>query len=204
MKRVILKRTSFSVMAFAVVVWSLAMFSNATSTIAQQMPNGGPQMQRGQNGPPDDPIRQLDLTPDQIAKIRAIREGAKDERMATNQRLRQAQLALDDAIETENASETLIEQRARELAEAQVAATRMRAITELRIRRVMTPEQLAKLRTLRQQAQQFREDRRNPVPREIRREDRQQRRRDALQPGNPRPYQAPPGQPGPTPMKPRP
>jgi Spy/CpxP family protein refolding chaperone len=191
-------------MAFAVVVWSLAMFGTATTTIAQQMPNGGPQMQRGQKGPPEDPIRQLDLTPDQIAKIRAIREGAKDERMAINQRLRQAQLALDDAIETDNASETLIEQRARELAEAQVAATRMRAITELRIRRVMTPEQLAKLRTLRQQAQQFREERREQGPAQIRREDRQQRRRDALQPGNPRPYQAPPGQPGPTPMKPRP
>jgi len=191
-------------MAFAVMVWSLAVFGTATSTIAQQMPSGGPQMQRGQNGPPDDPIRQLDLTPDQIAKIRAIREGAKDERMAINQRLRQAQLALDDAIETDNASETLIEQRARELAEAQGAATRMRAITELRIRRVMTPEQLAKLRTLRQQAQQFRENRRDLGPAQIRREDRQQQRRNALQPGNPRPYPPPPGQSGPTPMKPRP
>jgi Spy/CpxP family protein refolding chaperone len=199
-----LKRMSLAEMAFAMMVCSLMVFGTATSTTAQQMPNGGPQMQRGRNGPPDDPIRQLDLTPDQIAKVRAIREGAKDERMAINQRLRQAQLALDDAIETDNASETLIEQRARELAEAQVAATRMRAITELRIRRVMTPEQLAKLRTLRQQAQQFREDRRNQGPAQIRREDRQQIRRDALQPGSPRPYQAPPGQSGPTPMKPRP
>jgi Spy/CpxP family protein refolding chaperone len=190
-------------MAFAVAVWSLAVFGTAASTLAQQMPNGGPQMQRGQNGPPDDPIRQLDLTPDQIAKIRAIREGAKDERMAINQRLRQAQLALDEAIETDNASETLIEQRARELAEAQVAATRMRALTELRIRRVMTPDQLAKLRTLRQQAQQFRENRRDQGP-QIRREERQQQRRDALQQGNPRPYPPPPGQSGPAPMKPRP
>jgi Spy/CpxP family protein refolding chaperone len=204
MKSVILKRTSLAVMAFAVMVCSLAVFGTATSTVAQQMPNSGPQMQRGQNGPPDDPIRQLDLTPDQIAKIRAIREGAKDERMAINQRLRQAQMALDDAIETDNASETLIEQRARELAEAQVAATRMRALTELRIRRVMTPEQLAKLRTLKQQAQQFRENRRDQGPAQIRREDRQQQRRDALQQGNPRPYTPPPGQSGPTPMKPRP
>jgi hypothetical protein len=46
----------------------------------------------------------------------------------------------------------LIEERAREVGAAQAAVARMRAVTELKIRRVMTPEQLNTLRTMRAQA----------------------------------------------------
>ena len=114
-------------------------------------------------------------------------------------------MALDEAIETENASEALIEQRSRELAEAQASVTRLRALTELRIRRVLTPEQLAKLRTLKQQAIRLREERQNQVQEPMRPRDRMQRRRDALQPGpNGRPDFVPNKPPGNAPLNPRP
>ncbi|HEX8706970.1 MAG TPA: Spy/CpxP family protein refolding chaperone [Pyrinomonadaceae bacterium] len=94
----------------------------------------------------------LGLTPEQIARIQSIREQNKEERQALNQRLRRAQSALDEAIYSENADQAAVEQRARELSEAQAAATRMRALTELSIRRVLTPEQLATLQQIRARA----------------------------------------------------
>lgn len=97
-------------------------------------------------------IRKLDLTPDQIEKIRTIYSENKEERQATNQRVRRARRSLDDAIDSDNPSEAEVKARARELAEAQAAARQMRDITEIRIRRVLTPEQLNKLRDMRREA----------------------------------------------------
>lgn len=203
--KISIKRSKFAATVFTAVLWSAAIFVNAGSTMGQQNPAEGPQTQMNQAGPPNDPIRQLNLTVDQAAKIRAIREGGREERAALNRRFRQAQQALDDAIEADNASEALIEQRARELAEAQVAVTRMRALTELRIRRVMTPEQLDKLRALRQQALTFREQRQNRANDQARPRERIQRRRDALQgEGTFRPGIRPQVRPGALPPKQRP
>ncbi|SRR6266496_1333972 len=99
-----------------------------------------------------DPITQLNLTPEQRQKIRAIREQTKSERAATNQRLRESNIALQQALDVDNPDEAVIEQRLRDAATAQAASIRMRVLTEVRIRRVLTPEQLATLRSLRLQA----------------------------------------------------
>src|SRR5215216_6429326 len=72
-----------------------------------------------------DPIEQLQLTPDQRQAIRQIVEQTKDERQMTNRRLREANLALDQALDAEPADETLIEQRINELTTAQAAQMRM-------------------------------------------------------------------------------
>lgn len=98
-----------------------------------------------------DLVRTLGLTPEQIARIRMIREQNREEQQLANERLRDAQRALDEAIYSDNSSESLIEDKARELAAAQTTAARLRALRELRIRRVLTPDQLATLRSLRQQ-----------------------------------------------------
>jgi Spy/CpxP family protein refolding chaperone len=91
----------------------------------------------------------LGLTPDQIARIRTIRQQNRAERQMARQRLNQAQRALDEAIYSDDANEDVIEQRAREVAEAQAADVRLRAMTELSIRRVLTPQQLNTFRTIR-------------------------------------------------------
>lgn len=96
-------------------------------------------------------VTALGLTPDQVAKIRAIRQQNRVEWQTARQRLNQAQRALDEAIYSDDASEALVEQRTREVAEAQANEVRLRARTELGIRRVLTPQQLDTFRTIRQQ-----------------------------------------------------
>lgn len=103
-----------------------------------------------------DQIEQLNLTPEQRQKIRMIFEENKAQRQLTNRRVREANIALDQALDAEPVNETLIEQRVNELATAQAAQLRMRIQTEMKIRRELRPEQLATLRQLRLQIRDFR------------------------------------------------
>src|SRR4030095_16201140 len=98
----------------------------------------------------------LNLSPEQIQKIRAINAELKDQRQEANQRLRRSQRALADAIESPTPNEALIDQRSREVAEAQATTIRLRSLTEARILQVMTPEQRIRLREMRQRNQALR------------------------------------------------
>jgi Spy/CpxP family protein refolding chaperone len=99
----------------------------------------------------EDPIAQLRLTPEQRQRIRMILEETKAERQMTNRRVREANVALDQALDAEPIDDNLIEQRINDLAAAQAVQTRMRIHLEMRIRRELRPEQLATLRRLRLQ-----------------------------------------------------
>jgi Spy/CpxP family protein refolding chaperone len=101
--------------------------------------------------PSPDPIEQLRLTPEQRQRIRMILSENKDERQSINRRVREANVALDQALDTDPVDENVINQRLNELATAQAAQMRMRIQTELKIRRELRPEQLATLRRLRLQ-----------------------------------------------------
>lgn len=101
---------------------------------------------------------QLNLSPDQIQKIRAINAEVKEQRQAAGMKLRQAQRALAEAVEAPSPNETLIEQRSHELADAQAATIRLRSLTEARILQVMTLEQRLKLREMRQRNQAARRE----------------------------------------------
>jgi len=105
--------------------------------------------------PPPDPITQLQLTPDQRQRVRLILEENKDERQSINRRVREANVALDQALDADRTDETVIEQRINELATAQASQMRMRIHTEMKIRRELTPDQLATLRRLRLQVRDF-------------------------------------------------
>lgn len=121
------------------------LFTGSSSSYAQEPepPPGG------------DPIQQLRLTPEQRQRIRQIFAENKDDRQLTNRRLREANFALEQALDAEPVNENLIEQRINELAAAQAAQTRMRIRMELKIRRELRPEQLAIWRTLRLQLKDF-------------------------------------------------
>jgi len=105
--------------------------------------------------PPPDPITQLQLTPDQRQRVRMILEENKGERQSINRRVREANVALDQALDADRTDENVIEQRINDLATAQAAQTRLRIHTEMKIRRELTPEQLATLRRLRLQVRDF-------------------------------------------------
>jgi Spy/CpxP family protein refolding chaperone len=120
-----------------------------TQTQANQIPDFGP----------------LNLTPDQIQKIRAIYAELKDQRQAAVQRLRQAQRALTEAIESPTPNEALIDQRSHEVADAQAATIRIRSLTEARILQVLTPEQRIRLREIRERNQALRREGNQQFPR---------------------------------------
>ena len=119
-----------------------------------------------------DPIEQLRLTPEQRQRVRMILEENKAERQSINRRVREANVALDQSLDTDPADENVIEQRINELAAAQAAQMRMRIHTEIRIRRELRPEQLATLRRLRLQVRDLVNGQRplNPQRRNIRRQ----------------------------------
>lgn len=118
----------------------ILVLTAATFTTAQQPPE-----------PAADPIEQLRLTPDQRQAVRQIVTDTRIERQTTNRRLREANVALDQALDAEPTDESLIEQRINEVAAAQAAQLRMRINTEIKIRRILRPDQLATLRRLRLQ-----------------------------------------------------
>ena len=106
-----------------------------------------------------DPIRQLNLTPEQLVQIRTIRQQTNVERATINRRVVEANRALEAALDNDTPDEAAVEQRMRELSAAQAEAMRMRISTEVKIRRVLTLEQRVLLRTLRQQAHEMQRDR---------------------------------------------
>ena len=123
-------------------VAALLVFGLAITTLAQD-PVGPPAPP-----PPNDPIEQLKLTPEQGQQIRRLFAATRDARQNTNQRLRAANAALDQSLDADPLDENLVEQRINEVAAAQAAQTRMRAHFEMRIRRLLNSEQLAILRRL--------------------------------------------------------
>jgi Spy/CpxP family protein refolding chaperone len=108
-------------------------------------------------------LRILNLTPEQRAQIGAIRRETEPQGRVLGARLRQARRALDEAIYSANPDEAVIEERVREVGAAQTAVVRLRSLTELRIRRVLSPAQLDAFRRLRRQTR-TRPRRRNQFP----------------------------------------
>ncbi len=98
-------------------------------------------------------MQRLNLTPEQRQRLREIQQQSAPELRDLTRRLRLARRALDEAVYADTADEALVEQRSRELAVLQNLLTHARAVTELKVRSVLTGEQLRRFRNLRRQAQ---------------------------------------------------
>ena len=142
----------------AVVLTLLLLVVSAAHSVSAQTADETPEV--AQSNQDSNWRTLLNLTPEQVRQIRAIRRANRLEWQAARQRVRESLRALDQAIYSDDASEAVIEQRAREVAEAQTAEVHMRAMTELSIRRVLTPAQLNAFRTIRQQRVRAAEERR--------------------------------------------
>jgi Spy/CpxP family protein refolding chaperone len=105
-------------------------------------------------------LRALNLSPEQRAQIRTIRREVEPQGRLLGMRLRQARRALDEAIYADNPDDRLIEERVREVGAAQSAVLRLRAFTELKIRRVLSTEQLNAFRQLQRRPPMRQEQRR--------------------------------------------
>jgi Spy/CpxP family protein refolding chaperone len=111
---------------------------------------GQPRVAREEAAP--DLVRALNLSRQQRAEIARIRREVALQTRAANQRVRRARLALEEAVYAPSADGALIDERAAELAAAEGARIRLRAQTELSIRRLLTPAQLDAFRELRLRA----------------------------------------------------
>jgi Spy/CpxP family protein refolding chaperone len=126
-------------------------------------------------------MRSLNLTPEQRARIAEIRRETEAQSQQITQQLRRSRRALERALYAENADEATIEQRAKEVADAEAARVKMRADAELKVRRVLTPEQFATFRELRRLTQ-IRQQRQNALGGAAPRNGARQAQRDRAQP----------------------
>lgn len=138
-----------SVMAFAFIA---PVSSYAQTPAPEQRPVAT--QQRNFSG---DPVRHLNLTPEQREQIRTIREQSRSERTAINQRVRETNKALEDALDSDAPDQSVIEQRIQEVSLAQAAAMRIRIMTEVKIRQVLTAQQRTMLREMRRNVHERRE-----------------------------------------------
>ena len=177
-----------SALAALVLIVGAGMLAQAQN---QQPPSESAQTQTQTQAPPNQipDLGPLNLTQDQIQRIRIINAELKDQRQAAGLRLRLAHRALTEAIESPTPNEALIDQRSRELAEAQAATIRIRSLAESRILQVLTPEQRVRLREIRQQNQAGRRgnDQQLPRNRALRRQDGAQGNNNTLAPLRPAP-----------------
>jgi Spy/CpxP family protein refolding chaperone len=142
MKRLLTRRAAATVLALLLLAVAAAHSASA------QTPDETPEAEQSSQDSDWRPL--LNLTPEQVRQIREIRRANRPQLQAARQRVRDSLAALDQAIYSDGASEAVVEQRAREVAEAQAAQVHLRAMTELSIRRVLTPAQLDTFRTIRQ------------------------------------------------------
>src|SRR6185369_7164114 len=158
-----IRSIKLAALALTVVLFGLAGGIAAQTT---QTENSSPMVQTQTADPANQmaDLRRLDLKPDQIQKIRLIFQELKDERQAANLKLRQAQRALTEAIESPSPDEALIAQRSREVAAAQANTIRLRSVSEARILQVLTPEQRTRLQEIRQQNMALRRERQQGAP----------------------------------------
>ncbi|MBA3633846.1 MAG: periplasmic heavy metal sensor [Acidobacteria bacterium] len=116
-------------------------------------------------------MAQLGLTQEQIRQIRQINQEKKPQIREAQERLREANRNLDQAIYADAANDAEIQTRLKELQSAHAEVIKIKSATELAVRKILTPEQLAKFRDVRRQFmerkadfQNRRKNRRNNAP----------------------------------------
>lgn len=134
---------------------ALLLFTLCAPAVAQEQdePEAQPSATPRQAARELNLMQRLNLTREQRQRLREIRQQSEPELRDLARKLRQARRALDEAVYADVVDEALVEQRSRHVAVLQNLLTHTRAVTELKVRRVLTDEQLRLFRDLRGQAQ---------------------------------------------------
>ncbi len=99
-------------------------------------------------------LGQLGLSRDQVQQIRRVNMERKPLMDEAQKRLREANRALDEAIYSDQVSESDVQSRLKEAQLAQAEVAKIRFMNEFAVRRILTPEQLVRFRDLRQKFEQ--------------------------------------------------
>jgi Spy/CpxP family protein refolding chaperone len=150
--------------AFAAGLVAVTMAGAATHIFAQDAPRqrrGGPEM--GRRGPGMGPeFRGLDLTDDQRAQLRKIREARQSEFKAAGDKLGAARQGMRALIQAETIDESAIRAKSTEVAAAEADVAILNAKVRAESLQILTAEQQAKLRELRTNRQGQMKQRRGP------------------------------------------
>jgi Spy/CpxP family protein refolding chaperone len=98
-------------------------------------------------------LRELGLSREQLQSIRRLNAERKFQKQEAQRNLAEARKNLDAAIYADNVSDSEIQARLKDFQTAQAEAANVRVITELEIRKLLTPEQVIKFRQLRESFQ---------------------------------------------------
>lgn len=121
--------------------------------------DGPPPEEAGQFAPQrPNLLEHLGLTQDQIRQIRMMNRDRKPLMDAAQQRLRETNRALDMAIYGDTLDEPAVQARLKDFQQAQGEVARLRFQSELELRRILTPDQLARFRNLRARLGRVREN----------------------------------------------
>jgi len=131
-------------------------------------------------------LQELGLSQEQRQQIRRLNADKRPLIREAQMRLRQANRNLDQAIYADDVDETEIQARMKELQLAQAEVIKIRSLTELAVRKILTPEQLVRFREIRRQFAERLENRqnqrKNPITDAPNR--RKNNRQNALRPNN--------------------
>lgn len=108
-------------------------------------------------------LQELGLTKEQRQQIRRLNAENQPMMREAQMRLREANRNLDQAIYADNVDETEIKARMNEAQMAQAEVIKIRSLTELAVRKILTPEQLAKFREVRRRFADRMENRKNQL-----------------------------------------
>lgn len=122
-----------------------------------------------QDGPPPEAANQfapqrpnllehLGLSQDQIRQIRLMNRERKPLMEAAQQRLREANRALDMAIYGDEVDDGAVQARLKEFQAAQAEVAGLRFRSELALRKILTPDQVVRFRNLRARLARARQD----------------------------------------------
>ncbi len=121
---------------------------------------GAQDMQERPNMRPMKLLEQLGLSREQIQQIRRINQEKRPLMKDAQDKLREANRALDVAIYADTINEEDIKTRLKDVQTAQSEVIRLRSLMEFEVRKVLTAEQLAKFRQIRDELMQQMEERR--------------------------------------------
>jgi len=138
---------------FATLLIFPAVFANAQD-LQERPPVDRP------NARPLRLLEQLGLSRDQIQQIRRINQEKQPLMRQAQNKLRDANRDLDSAIYADNINEEEIKNRLKDVQAAQADVIKIRSMIEFEVRKVLTAEQLAKFRKLREEFTRQMEERR--------------------------------------------
>jgi Spy/CpxP family protein refolding chaperone len=132
----------------------LLTFSVSFVRAQDELPGGAPNKMAERPRRPN-LFAELGLSPEQRQQIRQINQERKTVVRDAQQRLRDANRNLDQAIYGDNVNESEIQARLKAVQTAQAELIKLRFTNELAIRKILTAEQIVRFRTLREQFAQI-------------------------------------------------